>query len=165
MAGGLAGTFAMYLFGAGIFLILGWPTNTSVMIIGDSAAAYFDNFGIELAGGAPLGLRLYTLIGLAMGAGFGIGVVWLEALQRAALRKMAWLGILYVEILSVPLLAAGALALGMNFSAAALWFCISFVMHMVYGLVLGIVTYMGVRNKERDRQGVSDGSTQPGPNN
>lgn len=144
MVGGLAGTFLMYLFGAGIFALLGWPANTSFSIIGNSAAAFFAKLGIVLAGGVPLGMRLYFLIGLMMGALFGIAAVSLKLLQRASLRKMVGLGILYVEVLSVPLLAAGAFALNMKPADAALWFCISFILHMVYGLVLGIVTSYGV---------------------
>jgi hypothetical protein len=32
----------------------------------------------------------------------------------------------------------------MSIASAALWFSISFVMHLIYGLVLGIVTSYGV---------------------
>ena len=45
MVGGLAGTILMYLFGAGIFALLGWAASTSFSIIGDSAAAFFQNLG------------------------------------------------------------------------------------------------------------------------
>jgi hypothetical protein len=159
MVGGLAGTFSMYLFGAGIFALLGWPTNTSFFIIGNSAAAFFSKLGIVLAGGVPLGMRLYYLIGLIMGAMFGIAVVCLEPLHRASRQKMMGLGILYVEVLSVPLLAAGALALGMKAVVALLWFSISFVVHMVYGLVLGVVTSYGVGDVVRERPGESDGKS------
>jgi hypothetical protein len=159
MAGGLAGTFLMYLFGAGIFALLGWPTNTSFSIIGNSAAAFFLNFGIALAGGALLGMRIFYLIGLVMGAAFGLAAVSLEPLRRASLLKMAGWGVLYVEVLSVPLLLAGAFALKMKPADAALWFCISFVMHMVYGLVLGLVTSYGVGNVVRNEPGVSNGKS------
>lgn len=144
MAGGLAGTFMMYLFGAVIFTLLGWPVNTSFSIIGNSAAAFFSKLGIALAGGPPLGMRLYYLIGLIMGGIFGIAVACLEPLHHVSRLKKVGLSILYVEVLSVPLLAAGSLALGMKAADAALWFSISFVMHMVYGLVLGIVTVFGL---------------------
>jgi hypothetical protein len=140
MAGGLAGTFAMYLFGAGIFALLGLPVNTSHEIIGNSAAAFFAKLGIELPGGVRLGVRFYYLIGLSMGAVFGLAVAWLEPLRRSSLWKKMGLGILYVEVLSVPLLIAGAYALQMKPADAALWFAISVVMHLVYGLVLGAVT-------------------------
>lgn len=151
MVGGLAGTFSMYIFGAGIFALLGWPANTSHSIIGDSAAAFFSELGMVLTGGAWLGMRVYYLIGLVMGAVFGLAVVGLEPLRRASLWKRVVLSILYVEVLSVPLLVAGSLALGMRAADAVLWFSISFAMHLVYGLVLGLVTSYGVGNVVRDR--------------
>jgi hypothetical protein len=52
--------------------------------------------------------------------------------------------------MSVPLLAAGCLALKMSAADTALWFSISFVMHMVYGLVLGIVTSYGLSGVIRE---------------
>ncbi len=49
------------------------------------------------------------------------------------------LSVLYVEALSLPLLVAGTLALEMDVTSAVQWFTISFIMHLVYGLVLGAV--------------------------
>jgi len=153
MVGGLAGTILMYLFGAGIFALLGWPASTSFSIIGDSAAAFFSTLGIALAGGDPLGMRLYYLIGLTLGTMMGIAVVSLEPLHLASLKKRVGLSILYVEVMSLPLLAAGTVALKMSAADAALWFGISFVMHLVYGLVLGVVTSYGVSGVVLDSAG------------
>jgi hypothetical protein len=133
-----------FSFGAGIFALLGWPANTSFSIIGDSAAAFFSKLGVALAGGASLGMRLYYLIGLTLGTMLGVAVVSLEPLHLASLKKRVGLTILYVEVMSLPLLAAGTQALKMSVADAVLWFGISFVMHLVYGLVLGMVTSYGV---------------------
>jgi hypothetical protein len=92
-------------------------------------------------------VRLYTLIGLVMGSVLGIAVAFIESLRRASLRKMGVVGILYVEVLSLPLLAAGAFALQMKLADAALWFAISFVLHLVYGLALGVVIHLGLKNQ------------------
>ena len=153
MVGGLAGTILMYLFGAGIFALLGWPTSTSFSIIGDSAAAFFSKLGIALAGGAPLGMLLYYLIGLTLGAILGVAIVSLEPLHLASLKKRVGLSVLYVEVMSLPLLMAGTLALKMSSADAALWFGISFVMHLVYGLVLGVVTSHRVNGVVLDSAG------------
>lgn len=150
MVGGLAGTISMYLFGIGIFALLGWPVNTSFSIIGNSAAAFFSKMGIALAGGASLGGRLYCVIGLALGTMPGVAVTNLEPLRQASLKKMVGLSILYVEAMSLPMLVAGTLALNMNAVDAILWFSISFIMHLVYGLVLGMVTSYGVGRRVRD---------------
>lgn len=153
MVGGLAGTISMYLFGAGIFTLLGWPANTPFAIIGDLAAVFFSSLGIALVGSDSLGMRLYYLIGLTLGAIPGIAVVSLEPLHLASLKKKVGLSILFVEVISLPLLAAGSLALKMSTADAALWFSISFAMHLVYGLVLGMVTSYGLawsRTARRD---------------
>ena len=55
------------------------------------------------------------------------------------------MGILYVEIMSLPMLAAAALILQMTAAETAQWFGVSFVMHLVYGLVLGLVVRQGLR--------------------
>ncbi len=144
MVGGLAGTMLMYLFGAGIFAFLGWPTNTSISIIGESAAAFFASRGVRLVGGASLGIWLYYLIGLLLGAMMGIAVVGLEPLRLGSLQKRVVFSILFVEVMSLPMLVAGSLALKMSIASTAQWFSISFVMHLVYGLVLGVITSYGV---------------------
>ena len=143
MVGGLAGTISMHLFGAGIFALLGWPADTSFSIIGDSAAAFFSKLGVSLAGGTSLGMRCYYLIGLTLGALLGVAVASLEPLQLASLKKRVGLSVLYVEVMSLPLLAVGILALEMSAANAVLWFGISFVMHLVYDLMLGVVTSYG----------------------
>jgi hypothetical protein len=63
-----------------------------------------------------------------------------------SIKKGAGLGILYVEALSLPLLAAATLVLRMTASATALWFGISLVMHLAYGGVMGAVVSYGLRS-------------------
>ena len=152
MVGGLAGTIAMSLLGVGIFTIMELPVDTSFTIIGDSAAAFFTKLGIALAGGDRTGMSLYCLIGLVFGAMLGTGVVGLEPLKRASIKKRVGLSILFVEVMSLPLLLAATLSLKMSTASAALWFGISFVMHLVYGLVLGLVLNLGSDRRNRGRQ-------------
>ena len=61
-----------------------------------------------------------------------------------SLKKAVGMGILYVEIMSLPMLAAAALILRMTAAETAQWFGVSFVMHLVYGLVLGLVVRQGL---------------------
>ena len=72
----------------------------------------------------------------------GVSIVSLEPLHLASTKKRVGLSILYVEVMSLPLLAAGTMALKMSAADSVLWFGISFIMHLVYGLVLGMVTSM-----------------------
>jgi len=143
--GGLVGTIVMDLFGAGLFLIMSGPASLSFAIIGDAAAGGFSLLGFTLAGGAPLGALLHYLIGLALGCLFGAAVSRVAALRVDSLKKAVGMGMLYVEVMSLPMLASAALILRMTAAETAQWFGISFVMHLVYGLVLGLVVRQGLR--------------------
>ncbi len=145
LIGGLAGTIAMHLFGVGIFLAMGQPTSISFSIIGDAAASFFSRLGVDLAGGAPLGMVVFYLLGLALGVTFVALVLRIDAFRMDSIRKGVGLGILFVEAMSVPMLLAATLLLKMAASAAALWFGISAVMHLIYGGVLGAVVSYGLR--------------------
>ncbi len=137
--GGLVGTIVMDLFGAAMFLALGGPASLSFSIIGDAAAAFFAMLGIAIAGGTPLGALLHYLIGLALGGILGVAVVRIKVLRVDSLKKGIALGILFVEVMSQPLLIAAAIVLKMDASQTAQWFGVSFVMHLVYGGVLGAI--------------------------
>jgi hypothetical protein len=62
-----------------------------------------------------------------------------------SLKQAVAMGILYVEIMSLPMLAAAALILRMTATETAQWFGISIVMHLIYGLVLGLVVRYGLQ--------------------
>ena len=150
--GGLVATLVMDLFGAMLFVVIGQPTSLSFAIIGDAAAAFLAMVGLSVAGGMPLGALLHYLIGLGFGALFGAAVSRVAVLRLTSLTKAMGLGILYVELISQPLLAAAAWALHMTAAETAQWFGISFVMHLVYGLVLGLVLQYAARGALVARQ-------------
>jgi hypothetical protein len=145
LIGGLAGTIVMDLFGVGVFLVMGGPATISFAIIGDAAAAFFSVTGIDMAGGAPLGAVLHYLIGLALGIIFGAAMSRIGALHASSVKKGVGLGILFVEVMSLPMLATAATLLGMTASETAQYFGTSFVMHLVFGSVLGLVVSCGLR--------------------
>ena len=144
LIGGLVGTIVMDLFGLGMFLVMGGPATISFSIIGDAAAGFFSMMGLAMTGGAPLGAVLHYMIGLALGVVFGAAVSRVNALRVDSTKKGVGLGILYVEAMSLPMLATAAIILQMTASETTQWFGLSFVMHLVYGGVLGIVVNRGV---------------------
>ena len=137
LVAGLLGTLVMDLFGAGLFLLLGGPASLSFSVIGDAAAAFFLRIGIALSGGNPLGAALHYLIGLALGVLFS----QIRLPSDASRLKRVGLAVVYVELMSLPMLAAAAILLAMTASQTAQWFGISFVMHLIYGVVLGAVVH------------------------
>ena len=118
LIGGLLGTVVMDLFGAGLFVALGSPATLSFAVIGDAAAGFFAMLGISLAGGVPLGALLHYLIGLGLGGIFGAAVSQLAPLRALSTWKGVGLGVLYVEVMSQPLLVAAALILHETISSA-----------------------------------------------
>lgn len=143
--GGLLGTLAMDVCRAGTFWALGIPANLSFSIIGDAAAGFFSVLGIHVTGGAAWGGALYYLIGPALGGVLTTTICHTHAFRVSARRIRVSLSILSAEIMSLPLLAIAAIVLRMPASEAIQWFGISFVLHLVYGLVLGIVVDYGLR--------------------
>lgn len=142
-AGGLAGTIVMDLFGLAILLVNGGPDTISFSLIGDAAAAFISRLGVMISGGTPLGLFLHYLIGLLLGIAFGAGI-YLFGLHRIGWKKGAGIGIVFVEAMSIPMLTMAAIVLQMDLSRAAVYFTTSFVMHLVFGGVLGIAAITGV---------------------
>ncbi len=152
LIGGLLGTLVMALFGVGIFLIMGEPASLAFSLIGDAAAGFFCTIGIDMTGGAPLGAVLFCLIGLVLAVIFVAAVSRMDALRVDSTKKGVGLGILCVEVMSQPMLVAAAITLKMTASATAQWVGVSFIMHLVYGGVLGAVVSYGLRAATAARQ-------------
>jgi len=149
--GGLVGTVVMDLFGAGLFLVMGGPASLSFSVIGDAAAGFLAMFGVVVTGGMSLGALLHYLIGPTFGGIFGLAASRFAVFQLNSLKKAVGLAVLYVEIISQPLLVAAALILQMSQTQTVQWFGLSFVMHLVYGLVLGLVAFYGRRGAAAGR--------------
>jgi hypothetical protein len=145
LLGGLLGTLAMALFGAGLLLSMGLPASLNFSFIGDAAAGFFSMLGIEMAGGVPLGMVVYGLTGLALGLLFVVAVSSVEVFRINSMKKGVGLSILYVEIVSQLLLTVAALILKMTATEMAQWAGMALIMHFVYGSVLGAVVSYGLR--------------------
>lgn len=142
--GGLAGTIVMDLFGLVVLLVNGGPDTISFSLIGDAAATFASRAGIAIPGGTPLGVLLHYLIGVVLGVAFGAGVC-LVGIRMTSRKKDMALGIVFVEAMSIPMLTMAAIVLEMEASRAALYFGTSFVMHLVFGSVLGLTTSYALR--------------------
>jgi hypothetical protein len=92
-----------------------------------------------------MGIATHYLVGSVVGATFGVTVARVEALRVNTLKKSILLAILYVEILSQPLLATTPFLLKMTGSAMLQWYGGAFVMHLLAGIVLGLVVGHGLR--------------------
>jgi hypothetical protein len=145
LIGGIAGTMAMDLVQVGALSALGMPTDICFSTIGSTAARFFSLLGIKIAGSAMLGVAMYHLIGPGLGAIYGLAVSQVCALQGAILKKNVIYAVLYAEVLSQLILALMPVLLKMSAHETILWFGGSFVLHLIWGVVLGFVMRYGLR--------------------
>ncbi|MCW5851068.1 MAG: hypothetical protein KIT87_13415 [Anaerolineae bacterium] len=143
--GGLVGTIVMDLVLFGTAVMVGIPAVASFSTIGDTAAGFLALLGIQVEGGASLGAIVHYLLGLALGAIFGVAVTRVSTFRLASWQKGVILGVLYIEIVSQPILATSPIILKMTAAETWLWFGVSAVMHMIWGAVLGAVVRYGLR--------------------
>ncbi len=124
-------------------------------MVGDTAARFFillgnaiapssALFGLEITGGVPLGVAVHYLIGPAIGASFGAIVARVDALKANTLKKCIVFAVMYVEILSQPLLAAMPLLLGWTLPRTLQWYGGALCAHLIAGIVLGLVVGYGL---------------------
>ena len=141
--GGLAGTLVMDTIVIGLSSALGWPTGLMFSFIGGTAAGFFSMLGVNLAGGVPLGVVVQYLIGLALGIAFAAATSRVRAFRTASVKKAAWLAVLYIEVLSLPIAATAPLIRNMTTADTIRWLSLSLLMHPFYSAVLGVVTRYG----------------------
>jgi len=146
LIGGLAGTLGMELVLMGALTAVGMPPLTCLSFIGDTVAHLWANFGIHLVGGVPMCLAAQYLIGSLFGVIFGTMLSKISALHIYSLKKGVLLAVVYAEIISQPLLAMTTILLKMTAKDTLLWYSASFVMHFLYGVVLGAIISCGFRS-------------------
>ncbi len=137
--GGLAATLVMDLLLLGAMVAAGLPAFTCYVIVGDTMARLFSLLGLPIAGGVPLGIAAHYVIGPVMGGIFSLAVVKVAALRLDTLKKRVIWAVLFAEILSQPMLALSPILLAMTTFEMLQWYGGSMLMHMLWGVILGIV--------------------------
>jgi hypothetical protein len=143
--GGITGTLAMDLTLMAVLAAFGSPALSCFSIVGDTAAHFFSMRNVGMTGTILLGVATHYTVGPLIGAIFGLLVTRVKALRVYTRIKSLLLGILYVEILSQPLLATTPILLKMTAAATLQWYGGSFIMHMIAGAVLGAVVGCGLQ--------------------
>jgi len=145
LMGGLAGTLVMDFVLMGALSAVGLPALTCFSMVGNTVERLFANLGIYISGGVLMGIAAHYLVGPLFGVIFGVIMVKVDALHVDTLKKGIVLAVLYVEIMSQPILATTPILLKMMAKDTLLWFGASFVMHFMYGVVLGAIVSVGLR--------------------
>ena len=130
--GSLAGTLAMDLVMVVESLIIGMPVDSFVALIGS-----------VVGGGALVGVVLHLLMGSLLGLLFGIAITKVRFLNIDSVRKGVWLGVL-AGLVTIPLgCVPTAVVAGVPIIEMVSF---SFVPHLVWGAVLGVVAGYGMRS-------------------
>jgi hypothetical protein len=145
LLGGLASTMVMDLILMGALLAVRYPALLCFSIVGDTVSRFLSIIGMQVAGGIPTGITTHYLIGPLIGVIFGAAVAMVPALREGTLKKRIIAAILYVEILSQPILATTPILLKMTVNETFQWFGGSFVMHAILAIVLGLIVGYGLR--------------------
>jgi hypothetical protein len=145
LVGGLVATIAMDIVRIALLSVIGVPAVIVFTTIGDTAASALALVGLPLAGGVRLGAAVYYLLGLVLGAFFGVALAGVARLRSSSQRGCIVLGILYAEIVSQPILALSPLLLKMTAADTVQWFTFSAAMHAIWGGVLGAIVSYGLR--------------------
>jgi hypothetical protein len=144
--GGLTGTLAMDLLLMGVLSTFGLPALTCFSIVGDTVARFLAMLDMQVAGGIPAGVVTHYLVGPLFGIIFGTVVTIFPALRNGTLKKIMIAAILYVEILSQPILVTTPILLKMGMPATLQWYGGAFIMHLIMSLVLGVIVGYGLRS-------------------
>lgn len=143
--GGLAGTLIMDLVLMGALSAFGLPALTCFSIVGNTVARFFSMQTMEIGRAIQMGIATHYIVGPVIGAIYGMAVTRIKALRVHTLKKSILMAILYVEILSQPLLAMTPILLKMAVPATLQWYGGSFVMHLMAGAALGAVVGRGLQ--------------------
>jgi hypothetical protein len=151
LIGGLTGTAIMDLVLMGALSALGSPALICFSIVGETVARFFSIQTVGMGRALQLGIKTHYLVGPLVGVIFGAVVGRVGALRVNTLKKSILLAIVYVEILSQPILATTPILLRMTASATLQWYGGSFVMHLLLAVVLGAVVGLGLRQESAPR--------------
>jgi hypothetical protein len=136
--GSLAGTIAMDLV----------MVAESVMI-GQPADGYLALIGSVLGGGALLGVAMHLVMSSFLGLVFGAAVYYFDVLRITTFWKGFWLGIL-AGLVTIPFgCVPVAIVTGVPIPFMVSF---SFIPHLVWGAVLGVVAGYGMRSGARSAE-------------
>jgi hypothetical protein len=145
--GGLAGTMIMDLVLMGAFSAFGSPATTCFSMVGNTVGQFFLLTGVDMARSIQLGILTHYLVGPLIGAIFGAIVARAEVLRMSPLKKTILVAIVYVEILSQPMLATTPILLKMTVPATLEWYGGSFLVHLIVAVILGAVVGYGLQRE------------------
>ena len=139
LIGGFIATAIMDGVCAAFFAGVGMPVDLTYSFIGDAAADFFSRTGLDMAGSRLLGTVVHFFIGTALGGLFGLTTSRVEVFRTDSLRKAVVLAVIYIEIVSQPIVASAPLLGKMTVPDIVNWYALSTGMHLIYAVVLATI--------------------------
>lgn len=116
------------------------------LMIDEPATGYLALIGSALGGGALLGVAMHLVMGSLLGLIYGVAVYKVDILRIDTLWKGVWLGVL-AGLVTIPF---GCVPFAIVTGVPILFMVgFSFFPHLVWGVVLGLVTGLGLRSDTR----------------
>lgn len=143
LLGGLVATIVMDAACVAFFALAGMPLDMTYSFIGSIAGNFFSNVGLDLAGSRLLGALVHFLIGPVLGGLFGLVASRTGVFRAGSFGKRVLFAVLYAEIAGQPILATAPLFGDMTAAGILQWYGLSTAMHVIFGIVLGVVCGAG----------------------
>jgi hypothetical protein len=144
--GGFAGTLIMDLFLIGAFSAFGLPTLSCFSMIGEIVTKLFFNQCLVTINSVYIGIIVHYIVGPLIGLFFGIIITRLSFQQVLTQKRIIIYAILWVELISQPLLLTAPILLNMTKADIFAWYVGSTMMHFIAALVLGFMVNHGLRS-------------------
>lgn len=138
---GLNGTLVMDLLLMAALWIMGTPPLTCFSMVGDTVSRLLSQMGIQLWDSIRMGVITHYTVGPVIGTIYGFLVNRIDTLRTKSMLKGIAQAVLFVEIVSLPMLMLTPFILKLSFSDTLQWFGGSFVMHFIWGVVFGGVIH------------------------
>lgn len=147
LVAGLTGTLVMDLVQITVLPVMGLPPGFTFSIVGDTVARLLFTIGLEVSGGVLVGLATPYLVGAIIGIMYGIIVSQVNLFHPASTIRGIFQAVLFVEVLCQPMVAMTPIFLKMSLADTLAWVGGAFILHIIWGMVLGGFFHVMLRRK------------------
>ncbi len=148
MIGGLTGTLVMDLVLMSAVWLAGLEPTSCFSMVGVTVRRVLGMPGGEGLTGVAAGVATHYTVGPALGLLFGAIMRSSSAVRGASLKQTLVSAVLYVELISQPMLVTVPIFLQLPLAGTLSWYAGSTVMHAICAVVLAMLVWYGPRGFE-----------------
>ena len=148
IVGGFIATIVLHIVSVATLWALGYPGDLFFYfsMVAATTAGFLSRIGLTVTDDLLLGAIVSYSIGMGLGAIFGAIVSQVNSLRMDKTKRFMF-GLLFVAVITQPLVAAAPIILEDSWTATETWqwFLTSFYIHMIYAIVLAVIVDYGLR--------------------